>query len=98
MCIAVLGGMDRLQPYYLEEAEKLGVEVKLFAGARNGMSAKLKNVDALVIFTNKISHSARRQAVSAIKGQGIPIMQVHSCGVCTFRNCLRCLNSGASLE
>ncbi|MEZ4598537.1 MAG: DUF2325 domain-containing protein [Syntrophotaleaceae bacterium] len=94
MCIAVLGGMDRLRPHYLEEAEKFGAKLKLFAGTHNDMGAKLRNIDALVIFTNKISHSARKQAVNAVKGQKIPVLQVHSCGVCTLRDCLNCLYSG----
>lgn len=93
MCIAVIGGMDRLHPHYLEEAAKLGMKLKLFACQQNGMSSKLKNVDALVIFTNKISHTAKRQAVNAVRGQGIPVIQVHSCGVCTLRDCLRCLSA-----
>jgi hypothetical protein len=85
--------MDRLQPHYREEAEKFGVELKLFASSQARMGAKLKNIDALVIFTNKISHTARRQAISAVKGQDIPVMQVHSCGVCSLRDCLRCLRA-----
>ncbi len=96
MCVAVVGGMDRLQPHYLEEAEKFGVKLKLFASHQTGMNARLRNVDALVIFTNKISHTARREAVKAVKGQKIPVMQIHSCGVCSLRDCLLCLRSSSS--
>ena len=93
MCIAVIGGMDRLRPHYLEEAEKFGVTLKLFASQSAGMADKMRNVDALVIFTNKVSHTARKQAVSAVRGQSIPVMQIHSCGVCSLRDCLRCLST-----
>lgn len=98
MCVAVVGGMDRLQPHYLEEAEKFGVKLKLFASHQTGMNAKLKNVDVLVIFTNKISHTARRQAVKAVRSRGIPVMQIHSCGVCSLRDCLRCLRSSTAVN
>lgn len=101
MCIAVVGGMARLQPHYQEEAERFGVKLKLFNTLQVGMAAKLRHIDALVIFTNKVSHSARREAVSAARGAGIPILQVHSCGVCTLRDCFRCLlnpTAGASLQ
>ncbi len=98
MCIAVIGGMDRLKPHYLEEAEKLGVKLKLFATHSSSLSEKMKNVDALVIFTNKVSHTARRQAISAVRNQRIPVMQIHSCGVCSLRDCLRCLSSPNPVE
>jgi len=30
MCVAVIGGMDRLKKHYLEEAKKVGVQLKVF--------------------------------------------------------------------
>jgi len=48
---------------------------------------------ALLIFTNKVSHRARHEALSVAKAQNIPVFQYHSCGVCTLRNCLNCIKS-----
>jgi ABC-type uncharacterized transport system substrate-binding protein len=91
MCVAVIGGMDRLERHYRQEATQAGVKLLVFNRSEVNIGAKLKNVDALLIFTNKVSHRARREAVSVAKAQNIPVFQYHSCGVCTLRNCLNCI-------
>jgi len=91
MSIVLVGGMDRLGGQYRKEAERLGMNLRIFSQAEQGMGNKIKNADALVIFTNKISHRAKNEAVSAAKTNGIPLFMHHSCGVCTFRECIKCL-------
>ncbi len=94
MCIAVVGGMTRLKAHYHQEAGKFGIDLKLFNTLSPGMGAKLKNVDAVVLFTNKVSHTARREVVQAVRRHDIPLYQFHSCGLCTLRDCLNCLKNG----
>lgn len=94
MSIALIGGMDRLEQQYMKEAEKLGMELSVFSQAHHDISAKLKHSEAVVIFTNKISHRARNAAVSAAKSYDIPIYMHHACGVCTLRECLKCIRGG----
>lgn len=91
MCVAVIGGMDRLGPHYQEEARRQGVELKIFSRSQQRMETSLKNIDALLIFTNKVSHRARKEALRAVKGRAIPVLQLHSCGVCSLREGLCCL-------
>jgi ABC-type uncharacterized transport system substrate-binding protein len=91
MCVAVIGGMARLERHYRQEATQAGVELRVFNQSEANIAAKLKNVDALLIFTNKVSHRARHEALSVAKAQSIPVFQYHSCGVCTLRNCLNCI-------
>lgn len=86
--------MDRLEPHYRNEVEKLGYEFRLFNGLESRMSAKIAGSTAVVLFTGKISHEARNQVVAAAKAHGIPLWQSHSCGVCSLRNCLACLARG----
>lgn len=93
MCVAVIGGMDRLGHHYKSEAKQAGVKLKIFSQAENNLDAKLRNVDALLIFTNKVSHRARKEALNAVKNSEIPVLQLHSCGVCTLRDCLNCLTN-----
>jgi acyl-CoA synthetase (NDP forming) len=90
MKISVVGGMDRLEPHYRNEVEKLGYELRLFNGLESHMAAKIVNSAAVVLFTGKISHEARNQVVAATKANNIPLLQCHSCGVCTLRECLTC--------
>jgi len=91
VCIAVIGGMDRLEKHYREEAVRSGVELRMFSRSENKIAVKLKRFDALVIFTNKVSHRVKNEAMAAAKQNGIPVFMHHSCGVCTFRDCLSCL-------
>jgi ABC-type uncharacterized transport system substrate-binding protein len=100
MCVALIGGMDRLERHYFEEAEKTGIELRIFSVLEGKIASKIKNVDAIVIFTNKISHKAKKHAMDASKAYGIPVFMHHSCGVCTLRECLNCLliNTRAKLH
>ena len=92
MCVALIGGMDRLERHYREEAALRGIELRVFTRPEGNMATKLKNVDAVVIFTNKVSHNAKMHAVEAAKGNGVPVYMHHSCGICTLRECLNCLS------
>lgn len=94
MCIALIGGMDRLERHYKNEAGWAGIEIKVFNRADTGLAAKIRNVDSVVVFTNKVSHRAKQETMNAAKSRNIPIFLSHSCGVCTLRDCLNCLSHG----
>lgn len=93
MCVAVIGGMDRLERNYITEAEKLGIDLKVFTKPETEMASKIRNVDALVIFTNKVSHKAKREAMNVARAKNIPVFMRHSCGICTLRDYLTCLKN-----
>jgi len=88
MCVALVGGMDRLERQYINEAERAGVDLKVFTKPEANMASKIGSVDAVIIFTNKVSHRAKKEVVSIAKARNIPIFMYHSCGVCTLRDCL----------
>ena len=94
MRVSVVGGMDRLGQHYKVEAKKQGFELRVFNGLESNMAAKLMSSTAVVLFTGMISHEARNQVVAAAKTYGIPLLQCHSCGVCSFRDCLSCISKG----
>ena len=91
MSVALIGGMNRLEQKYMKEAEKLGLELRVFSESKKHMDVKLKHAQAVVIFTNKVSHQARNDAMNAAKTHGIPVFMHHACGVCTLRECLKCI-------
>ena len=91
MNIVLIGGIDRLERHYQQEAVRAGMSLRIFNSSEGNISTKLKKADALVLFTNKVSHRIKNQAVSAAKANDIPIFMHHSCGVCTLRECLNCL-------
>ena len=91
MCIALIGGMGRLEKHYLEAAELAGVDLRVFTRSEANLCSKIKNVNAIVIFTNKVSHSFKAEAMKVARSKGISVFMHHSCGVCTLRDCLNCL-------
>lgn len=88
MCAALVGGMDRLKRDYMNEAKKNGIKLKCFTGKERKISGSLGKVDFVVLFTNKVSHKARKDVMSALRGKDIPVIQCHSCGVSSLRECL----------
>lgn len=91
--VVVIGGMGRLGRHYVEEAGSRGVALKVFNECPSGLFARIGNAMALILFTNKVSHRARRETVSAARSRRIPVLMCHSCGICSFRNCLDCLTA-----
>ncbi len=90
-------GIDRrngqLERHYKSEAVRFGIDLKVFNTSVAGIASKLKNMDAVVIFTNKVSHRARKEVLKAARTRNVPVYQCHSCGVCTLRDCFNCLNN-----
>lgn len=93
MCIALIGGMDRLDKHYKEVAELAGLSLQIFSRSQTNIAAKLKKADLMVIFTNKVSHRVKTEAMQAAKSRGIPVIMRHTCGVCTLRECLECYST-----
>ncbi len=91
MCVALIGGMDRLERNYINVAEKFGIDLKVFTKSESGIASKVKNMDALVIFTNKVSHRAKKEVMNIARAKNIPVFMYHSCGICTLRDCLSCI-------
>lgn len=88
MCAALIGGMDRLKRDYIRAAKDGGVKLRCFNGSERGITDQLGKPDMLIIFTNMISHEARKKALSVAKTRNIPLHMLHSCGVSSLRECL----------
>lgn len=88
MCVTLIGGMDRLRSSYMAAAREHGHTLKCISRNEANFQDKTGNPDMLIIFTNKISHEARRKAMNLAKSKNIPIVLAHSCGLSTLRECL----------
>ncbi|MBB5142896.1 DUF2325 domain-containing protein [Desulfovibrio intestinalis] len=89
MCVTLIGGMDRLQKDYIAAAKENGHSLKCISRNERNFIEKIGNPDAMIVFTNKISHEAKRKAVHVARSRNIPLQMVHSCGVSSLRECLR---------
>ncbi len=87
-CIALVGGIGRLEHHYKYLASGLGVKLEVFNTIEDRMASRIKGSDAVVILTNKTSHGQKSEAVKAAKSRDIPVLFRHSCGVCALRECL----------
>lgn len=89
MCITLVGGMDRLKPDYMQTCKEAGHEVKCITKNERNFTGKIGNPNLILVFTNKISHSARDKAILIAKRKGIPLEMLHSCGVSSLKQFLR---------
>lgn len=88
MCVALVGGMDRLKRHYVGVADEMGIMLRHFEASCTGLEEKIGGADAIVIFTDKISHDARNRALSRARSSGKPVLMCHSCGISSLRRCL----------
>ena len=88
MCAALVGGMDRLRQEYIDTAKGLGVTLKVFTGQERSIKGQLGELDMMILFTGKVSHAARMEAVKHAKSNKIPLHMVHSSGVSALRKCI----------
>lgn len=79
MCAARIGGMDRLERVYEQEADRFGVKLKVFTKITKNLGEKIGNAHAVIVFTNKVSHTSKREVMYEAKKQGIQVMQCHAC-------------------
>ncbi len=89
--IALIGGIDRLKKHYIDEAGKFGINLRVFNRPEANIGARIQNLDAVIIFTNKVSHLTKWEAVHVAKSRNIAVLMCHSCGICSLRNCFTCL-------
>lgn len=88
MCATLVGGMDRLRKDYINAAKDMGVDLKVFTGQEHSIRSQLGAPDLMILFTGKVSHTARQEAVKHARANGIPLRMAHSSGVTALRKCL----------
>lgn len=93
MSILLIGGLDRLEKHYLDEAKQRGINLKVFTKPKKHISKKIGKVDVVIIFTDKISHPVKNEITKFARSRGIPFFMYHNCGLCTLRKCLDCLKN-----
>ena len=63
MCVTLIGGMDRLKQDYIAAARQGGATLKCISRNERNFMDKIGNPDAIIVFTNKVSHEAKRKAL-----------------------------------
>ena len=89
MSVVILGGIDRLKPYYLKQGRNLGfTEIKVFSKKFPDMVKRLSKFERIVICTGNVSHSMVEGTVRMAQINGILIGRTHSSSVSAMKKCL----------
>ena len=89
MSVAILGGIDRLKPFYLTQGRKLGFsEIKIFSRKFPKMVKRLQGFERIVICTGTVAHSMVEGTVRMAQSNGIPVTRTHSSSVSAMKRCL----------
>ncbi|MFZ5989039.1 MAG: DUF2325 domain-containing protein [Bacillota bacterium] len=78
MSIVLVGGHERMQDEYREIGDKHGHRIKVFTHMPARFSKSIGLPDAIVLFTNTVSHKMVLTAVREAKKKKIPVMRCHT--------------------
>lgn len=90
MCAALVGGLDRLRRQYILAAGAQGVKLDVLSGKERSVFSRLtgKEVDLYIVFTNMVSHEAKKEVVRLGRKNNVNVALSHSCGVSSLRRTL----------
>ena len=90
MSVVILGGLDRLKPYYMKHGRELGFsEVKVFSQKFPKMIKRLSQFGRIVICTGNVAHTMVEGTVRMAQANGIPVGRTHSSSVSAMKKCLQ---------
>ncbi|BBE31429.1 hypothetical protein OSSY52_15700 [Tepiditoga spiralis] len=79
MCVAIIGGIKGIENKYKTLLKKHGIKkYKIFNTMVPDFQKKIKNVDALILFTNTVSHKLSTVSSKICKKNNICIKRTHS--------------------
>ena len=78
---------------YITEAQRLGISLKVFTKPVKNLHSRIGDVEAIIVFTDKVSHQLKDEVKKVGRLKDIPVLMHHSCGICRLRDCLRCIKN-----
>ena len=89
MSVAILGGLDRLKPFYKKRGRELGFSgVKVFSQKVPNLGRRMQGFDGIVICTGTVAHPMVEEAVRVARDFGIPVGRTHSSSVSALKKSL----------
>ena len=88
--VAILGGLERLKPYYLKHGRNLGFNnMKVFSKKFPDMVKRLSKFERIVICTGNVAHTMVEGTVRMAKMNGIHVGRTHSSSISAMKKCLK---------
>lgn len=81
MCVAIAGGVKKMECEYIRLTRKHGVKCKLFNQKVPEFNKRIENVDAVILFTGTVSHKMARSCCQVCKKNSIVLKRVHSSSI-----------------
>lgn len=95
MSIVLVGGHDRMHNEYKSIGGKFGHRIKVFTQMPPRFDKVIGLPDAIVLFTNTVSHKMIKIAVKEAKKKRIPLVRCHTSSGYSLEETLRQLEAGA---
>ncbi len=78
MSIVLVGGHDRMHEKYRGIGARYGHRIKVFTQMPTHFDKTIGHPDAIVLFTNTVSHKMVTVAVKEAKRKNIPVLRCHT--------------------
>jgi len=78
MSILLLGGHERMEEIYIQTGKKRGHKLKVMSKMKTDFTKRVGNPDAIIIFTNTISHKMVIAAEHVAKKNDVLIYKCHT--------------------
>lgn len=96
MSIVLIGGHDRMSHRYKAMAEEKGHRIKVYTQMPARFSKTIGSPDAILFFTNTVSHKMVKAGITEAKKLKIPVLKSHSSSAVSLKNAIGILEE--SLE
>lgn len=88
MCIVLVGGHDRMHSEYKDIGKEQGYKMKIFTQMPSNFIKSIGEPDAVVLFTNTVSHKMAITTVKETKRKNIPLFRCHTSSGSSLRETL----------
>lgn len=78
MSILLLGGHERMEKIYKEQGKEMGYKLKVMCKIQSGFTKRIGNPDAIIIFTNTVSHKMVVAAENIAKKNKLTVIKSHN--------------------
>lgn len=88
MSILLLGGHERMERIYKQQGKDKGFNMKVMCKIRSGFTKRIGNPDAIIIFTNTVSHKTVLAAENMAKKNNLTVIKSHTSSQFALHNIL----------
>jgi hypothetical protein len=88
MSVVIIGGNDCMVCQYKNLCKDYKCKAKVFTQRCGTMKEKIGSPDLLVLFTNTVSHSMIKCAMSEVDSQNTKVVRAHSSSMAALRKIL----------